>query len=56
MKYKKFLESYGFSEVAITKLIKKGKCDTPYGLVEIKGNELITTLYATGEVKKEKME
>lgn len=55
MRYKKFLEDYGFSETNITKLIKKGKCNTPYGLVEIKGNELITT-YENGEVKKEKMQ
>lgn len=55
MKYKKFLENYGFSETAITKLIKKGKCDVPYGLVEIKGDELITTYHATGEIKTEKM-
>lgn len=55
MKYRKFLEDYGFSELSIDRLIKKGKCDTPYGLVKIKGDELITTLHSTGEVKIEKM-
>jgi hypothetical protein len=53
MEIKSFLENYGFSQVAIERLIKKGKYDAPYGMVEIKGNELITTYHSTGEVKKE---
>lgn len=55
MKYKKFLEDYGFSETNINKLIKKGKCNTPYGLVQLKGDELITT-YENGETKIEKIQ
>lgn len=55
MKYKEFLENYGFSESTITKLIKKGECDVPYGLVKIRGDKLITTFHATGKIKVEKM-
>ena len=54
MDIKKFLEDYGFGEVAIDKLIKQGKYNAPYGLVEIKGDELVTT-YENGETKNEKM-
>ena len=55
MKYKQFLKDYGFSEFAIEKLLKKEKFIAPYGVVEIKGDELITT-YENGEFKKEKMQ
>lgn len=55
METKRFLENYGFSQMAIEKLLKKGKYDTPYGIVEIKGDKLITTYHSTGEVKKEKI-
>ena len=53
---KQFLINYGFSDVAIEALLKKGKYKTPYGIVEIKGNELITTRSASNEVIKEKMQ
>lgn len=52
---KQFLIDYGFSDIAIEALLKKGKYKTPYGLVELKGNELITTRSATKEIKKEKI-
>lgn len=53
--YKSFLEEYGFSEMAIEKLISKGKYVAPYGMVEIKGDELVTTYHDSTEVKHEKM-
>lgn len=54
MDNKQFLIDYGFSEFAIKNLLKKGKFNAPYGVVEIKGGELITT-YENGEIKKEKI-
>ena len=56
MNKKQFLEDYGFSEMAINELLKKGKYKTPYGLVKIIGNELITIRDATKEVKIEKIQ
>lgn len=55
MENKQFLIDYGFSEFAIKNLLKKGKFNAPYGVVEIKGGELITT-YENGEIKKEKIQ
>ncbi len=55
MEYKQFLKDYGFSEFAIKKLLKKEKFNAPYGVVEIKGDELITT-YENREIKKEKIQ
>jgi hypothetical protein len=55
MENKQFLKDYGFSEFAIKKLLKKEKFIAPYGVVEIKGDELITT-YENGEIKKEKIQ
>jgi hypothetical protein len=54
MEHRAFLENYGFSQLAIEKLLKKGKYNAPYGVVEIKGDNLITT-YENGETKTEKM-
>lgn len=55
MEYRRFLKDYGFSEDTINKLIKKGECDVPYGLIKIRGDKLITTYHATGKLKVEKM-
>jgi hypothetical protein len=52
---REYLEDYGFSEDAIKALLNKGKYQTPYGLVKIVGNELITVRSATKEVKIEKI-
>lgn len=54
MEHRVFLENYGFSQLAIEKLLKKGKYNAPYGVIEIKGDNLITT-YENGETKTEKM-
>lgn len=52
---KQYLIEYGFSETAIKALLTKGKYNTPYGTVQIKGDELITKRSATGETIIEKI-